>query len=121
MTLAFNSFLKFGCKRFYLKWYSLNLPSVLIYFPRSFAIVKKVKCIKAAMFAELPPKKRVNLHRTPFAGFLKYHLDLSQPRGDWASNKIMSTVVNPNIPACKPEFINRLSTIFWTYNNNRKS
>ena len=36
------------------------------------------------------------------------------------SNKIMSAVVSPNTPADKTGFINRLSTIYWTYDNNRK-
>ena len=32
----------------------------------------------------------------------------------------MSAAVSPNIPADKTGFINRLSTIYWTYDNNRK-
>ena len=39
---------------------------------------------------------------------------------EWLSNKIMSAAVSPNTPADKTGFINRLSTIYWTYDNNRK-
>ena len=39
---------------------------------------------------------------------------------EWLSNKIMSSAVSPNTPADKTGFINRLSTIYWAYDNNRK-
>ena len=45
---------------------------------------------------------------------------LLQSIAEWLSNKIMSAAVSPNNPADKTGFINRLSTIYWTYNNNRK-
>ena len=123
-------------------------------------------------------KGKLNPHRDPFAGSLRYHLALSTPdsekcyidvdgqhnswrdgesvifdetsvheaRNDteksrlilfcdinrpqknrllqsiaeWLSNKIMVAAVSPNTPADKTGFINRLSTIYWTYDNNRK-
>ena len=45
---------------------------------------------------------------------------LLQSIAEWLSNKIMSAAVSPNTPADKTGFINRLSTIYWTYDNNRK-
>ena len=77
--VGFNSFFKYCWKRFYLKWYGFEHPSALESWPRSVAILKKMKCIKAAMFAELPPQGKLNPHRDPFAGSLRYHLGLSIP------------------------------------------
>lgn len=34
------------------------------------------------MFALLPPRSRLNPHRDPFAGALRYHLGLSMPNSD---------------------------------------
>ena len=123
-------------------------------------------------------KGKLNPHRDPFAGSLRYHLALSTPdsekcyidvdgqhnswrdgesvifdetsvheaRNDtekarlilfcdptgtqktrllqslakWVSNKIMSAAVSPSTPADKTGFINRLSPIYWTNDNNRK-
>ena len=45
---------------------------------------------------------------------------LLQSIAEWLSNKIMSAAVSPNNPADKTSFINRLSTIYWTYDKNRK-
>ena len=45
---------------------------------------------------------------------------LLQSIAEWLSNKIMSAAVSPNPPADKTGFINRLSTTYWTYDNNRK-
>ena len=176
--VGFNSFFKYGWKRFYLKWYDFEHPSALDSCPRSVAMLKKVKCIRAAMFAELPPKGKLNPHRDPFAGSLRYHLDLSTPNSEkcyidvhgqrywwkdgesmifdetfvhearndaektrlilfcdiarlqknhhlqsiaeWISVKVMSAAVSPNTAADKTGFINRLSTIYWMYDINRK-
>jgi beta-hydroxylase len=38
--------------------------------------------VKAAMFAELPPNGKLNPHRDPFAGSLRYHLGLITPNDD---------------------------------------
>ena len=35
-----------------------------------------MKCTKAAMFAVLPPERKVHYRRNPFAGSLRYHLGL---------------------------------------------
>ena len=45
---------------------------------------------------------------------------LLQSIAEWLSNKIMSAAVSPNTPADKTGFINHLSTIYWTYDNNRR-
>ena len=45
---------------------------------------------------------------------------LLQSIAEWLSNKIMSAAVSPNTPADKTGFINRLGTIYWTYDNNKK-
>ena len=45
---------------------------------------------------------------------------LLQSIDEWLSNKIMSAAVSPNTPADKTGFINRLGTIYWTYDNNKK-
>ena len=63
--IGFNSFFKYGWKRFYLK-----------------AILKTLPKVKAAMFAELPPGGQLNPHRDPFAGSLRYHLGLATPNDD---------------------------------------
>jgi beta-hydroxylase len=38
--------------------------------------------VKAAMFALLPPGSKLNPHRDPFAGSLRYHLGLITPNSD---------------------------------------
>ena len=45
---------------------------------------------------------------------------LLQSIPEWFSNKIMSAAVSPSTPADKTGFINRLSPIYWTNDNNRK-
>jgi len=81
---GFNSFFKKGWKRFYLKWYEANHPSALQYCPKTVALLKQVPEIKAAMFTELPPGAKLNPHRDPYAGSLRYHLGLSTPNSDKA-------------------------------------
>lgn len=80
--IGFNSFFKHGWKRFYLKWYDARHPSAEELCPRTVAILKGLPKVKAAMFAELPPGSKLNKHRDPFAGSLRYHLGLITPNDD---------------------------------------
>jgi beta-hydroxylase len=80
--IGFNSFFKFGWKRFYLKWYDAQHPSAAAMCPRSVEILRAIPSIKAAMFAELPPGGHLNAHRDPYAGSLRYHLGLVTPNDD---------------------------------------
>jgi len=80
--IGFNSFFKYGWKRFYLKWYDARHPSAEELCPRTVAILKTLPKVKAAMFAELPPGGKLNKHRDPFAGSLRYHLGLTTPNDD---------------------------------------
>ncbi len=79
---GFNSFFKYGWKRFYLKWYGASHPSAERLCPRTVALLRDIPCVKAAMFAELPPGGKLNMHRDPFAGSLRYHLGLATPNSD---------------------------------------
>jgi len=79
---GFNSFFKTGWKRFYLKWYGDAHPSAMTLCPRTTALVKSIPSVKAAMFAELPPGAKLNLHRDPYAGSLRYHLAVLAPDDD---------------------------------------
>lgn len=79
---GFNSFFKEGWKRFYLKWYDAKHPSAEKFCPKTVALLSQIKCVKAAMFAELPPGGKLNPHRDPFAGSLRYHLGLLTPNDD---------------------------------------
>lgn len=79
---GFNSFFKNGWKRFYLKWYDASHPSAERLCPRTFALLRAIPTVKAAMFAELPPGGKLNEHRDPFAGSLRYHLGLATPNDD---------------------------------------
>jgi beta-hydroxylase len=80
--LGFNSFFKEGWKRFYLKWYDSPLPSAVATCPKTVELVEKIPSIHAAMFAVLPPGSKLNAHRDPFAGSLRYHLGLVTPNSD---------------------------------------
>lgn len=80
--IAFNSFMRRGWKRFYLKWYDRPQPSAEALCPRSVALVQSVPGIKAAMFALLPPGGQLMRHRDPYAGSLRYHLGLVTPNSD---------------------------------------
>ena len=80
--IGFNSFFKYGWKRFYLKWYDAAHPSAAELCPKSVAILKSIPTVKAAMFAELPPGGQLNRHRDPYAGSLRYHLGLVTPNDD---------------------------------------
>jgi beta-hydroxylase len=79
---GFNSFFKSGWKRFYLKWYNASHPSAEQFCPKTVALLRDIPCVKAAMFAELPPGAKLNPHRDPFAGSLRYHLGLETPNDD---------------------------------------
>ena len=76
---SFNSFFKQGWKRFYLKWYGEPLASAEALCPQTVALLKSLPSVKAAMFALLPPGSKLNPHRDPFAGSLRYHLGLITP------------------------------------------
>jgi len=80
--IGFNSFFKYGWKRFYLKWYDARHPSADALCPRTVALLRQIPSVKAAMFAELPPDGKLNPHRDPFSGSLRYHLGLSTPNDD---------------------------------------
>jgi beta-hydroxylase len=79
---GFNSFFKSGWKRFYLKWYGANHPSAEQFCPKTVALLRRTPSVKAAMFAELAPGGKLNLHRDPFAGSMRYHLGLITPNDD---------------------------------------
>ena len=76
---SFNSFIKQGWKRFYLKWYGEPLASAQALCPKTVELLNSIPDIKAAMFATLAPNSKLNPHRDPFAGSLRYHLGLITP------------------------------------------
>ena len=80
--IGFNSFFKYGWKRFYLKWYDASHPSAQQWCPKTVTLLRGIPCVKAAMFAELPPGAQLNHHRDPFAGSLRYHLGLVTPNSE---------------------------------------
>jgi beta-hydroxylase len=80
--LGFNSFFKNGWKRFYVKWYGAPVPSAQAACPKTVALVESLPNVNAAMFALLPPGGKLNRHRDPFAGSLRYHLGLVTPNSD---------------------------------------
>ncbi|WP_306582664.1 aspartyl/asparaginyl beta-hydroxylase domain-containing protein [Dokdonella sp.] len=79
---SFASFFKTGWKRFYLKWYDAPLKSARALCPHTVALVESIPQVRAAMFAVLPPGARLNPHRDPFAGSIRYHLGLATPNSD---------------------------------------
>jgi beta-hydroxylase len=80
--IGFNSFFRTGWKRFYLKWYDNPHPSAEALCPRTVEILQRLPSVKAAMFAMLPAGGKLNPHRDPFAGSLRYHLGLITPNDD---------------------------------------
>ncbi|MEM1081042.1 MAG: aspartyl/asparaginyl beta-hydroxylase domain-containing protein [Pseudomonadota bacterium] len=80
--IGFNSFFKYGWRRFYLKWYGDSHPSAIQQCPTTVALLEQVPSVKAAMFAMLPPGGRLNPHRDPYAGSLRYHLGMITPNHD---------------------------------------
>ncbi|HEY9064219.1 MAG TPA: aspartyl/asparaginyl beta-hydroxylase domain-containing protein [Burkholderiaceae bacterium] len=91
---GFNSFFKEGWKRFYLKWYEVAPPSASLYCPKTVEVLKGIPCVKAALFAELPAGAKLNPHRDPYAGSLRYHLGLATPNDDacriWVDGEVYS-------------------------------
>lgn len=79
---GFNSFFKSGWKRFYLKWYDAQHPSAAELCPQTVALLHNIPEVKAALFAVLPPGAKLNPHRDPYAGSLRYHLGLDTPNHD---------------------------------------
>jgi beta-hydroxylase len=80
--MGFNSFFRTGWKRFYLKWYGVDLPSAQRMCPRTTELLNSIPNVKAAMFASLPPGARLVRHRDPYAGSLRYHLGLITPNSE---------------------------------------
>ena len=80
--MGFNSFFKEGWKRFYLTWYGHALPSAQALCPKTVALLESLPTVNGAMFALLPPGGKLNRHRDPFAGSLRYHLGLVCPDSD---------------------------------------
>ena len=80
--LGFNSFFRTGWKRFYLKWYGANLVSAQALTPKTLALLDQIPAIKGAMFTMLPPGARLQRHRDPYGGSLRYHLGLVTPNSD---------------------------------------
>lgn len=80
--LGFNSFFKWGWRRFYIKWYGDALPSAQQLCPRTTALLNAIPSVNAAMYALLPPGAKLNPHRDPFAGSLRYHLGLITPNSE---------------------------------------
>ena len=79
---SFDSFFKQGWQRFYLKWYGEALPSAEILCPKTLALLNSIPDVKAAMFTLLAPGSKLNPHRDPFAGSLRYHLGLITPNSE---------------------------------------
>jgi beta-hydroxylase len=79
---SFDSFFKQGWKRFYLKWYGEPLASAQELCPETVRLLAGIPGVKAAMFALLPPDSKLNPHRDPFAGSLRYHLGLITPNAE---------------------------------------
>jgi beta-hydroxylase len=77
-----HAFLENGWKYFYLKWYDEVQPAARRLCPRTYALLQSMPSIKVATFVELPPGARINRHRDPYAGFLRYHLGLATPNDD---------------------------------------
>lgn len=80
--LGFNSFFRTGWKRFYLKWYDAPLGSAERLCPRTVELLNAIPSVHGAMFALLPPGARLQSHRDPFAGSLRYHLGLRTANSD---------------------------------------
>jgi beta-hydroxylase len=76
---ALEPFLENGWKYFYLKWYDEVQPAARRLCPRTYALLQSIPSVKVATFVELPPGAKINRHRDPYAGFLRYHLGLATP------------------------------------------
>ncbi|HET6182541.1 MAG TPA: aspartyl/asparaginyl beta-hydroxylase domain-containing protein [Acetobacteraceae bacterium] len=80
--LGFNSFFRTGWKRFYLKWYDAPLASAERLCPKTVELLNAIPTVHGAMFTLLPPGARLQSHRDPFAGSLRYHLGLRTANSD---------------------------------------
>ena len=80
--IGFNSFFKQGWTRFYVKWYDEILPSARSLCPKTTQLAEDMRDVRAVMFVVLPGNSRLNPHRDPFAGSLRYHLGLVTPNSD---------------------------------------
>ncbi|KAJ8134677.1 hypothetical protein OY671_012110, partial [Metschnikowia pulcherrima] len=58
--IGFNSFFKYGWKRFYSKWYDARHPSAAESCPKTVAISQTSPKVKPAMFAQSPPAGKPN-------------------------------------------------------------
>jgi beta-hydroxylase len=74
-----DAFLKRGWKYFYLKWYDVVHGSAQQLCPQTFALLQAIPAVKVATFVELPAGARINPHRDPFAGWVRFHLGLDTP------------------------------------------
>jgi beta-hydroxylase len=74
-----DAFVQNGWKYFYLKWYDEVQPAARRLCPRTYALLQSMPSVKVATFVELPPGAKINRHRDPYAGFLRYHLGLATP------------------------------------------
>jgi len=75
----YHSFYKKGWRKFGLKWYGTTFNSANRLCPSTVSLIESVPSIKAAMFTVLPAGKRLNSHRDPYAGSLRYQLGLHTP------------------------------------------
>ena len=80
--IGFQSFYRYGWKRFYLKWYEDPLPSARALCPRTVALLESIPTLHGAMFALLPAGGKLGVHRDPYAGSMRYHLGLDCPNSD---------------------------------------
>ena len=79
---GFNSFYRRGWRRFVLSWYGGFLPSARELCPKTVSLLEQTPSIHAAMIVLLAPGKRLNRHRDPFAGSLRFHLGLITPNSE---------------------------------------
>jgi len=81
-ALAADSPSKLRWNDLYLKWYDSVPPSARELCPRTCALLQTIPSVKLATFVELPAGTRLNRHRDPYAGWLRYHLGLATPNDD---------------------------------------
>src|SRR3546814_525529 len=68
--VGFNSFFRWGWKRFYLQWYDdAPHPSALHTCPKTLALLQAIPSVKAAMRSEEHTSELQSLMRTPYAVF----------------------------------------------------
>ncbi len=78
----YHSFYKKGWRKFGLKWYGTTLNSANRLCPTTVSIIESLPSVKAAMFTVLPAGKRLNSHRDPYAGSLRYQMGLDTPNSN---------------------------------------